>query len=81
MTIKEARLYIQQREPATRSARTKVPPGLSGLFTRNTHFRRLQPEEIIEFKDDTPRPTYTCTLRLVTGQDLDAFDREFNCAL
>ena len=77
MMIKEARLYIQQGEPATRSARTdgfteKVPPGLSGLFTRNTHFRRLQPEEIIEFKDDTLRPTYTCTLRLVTGDDLDA---------
>ena len=77
MMIKEARLYIQQGEPATRSACTggfteKVPPGLSGLFTRNTHFRRLQPEEIIEFKDNTLRPTYTCTLRLVTGDDLDA---------
>ena len=51
MMIKEARLYIQQGEPATRSACTggfteKVPPGLSGLFTRNTHFRRLQPEEL-----------------------------------
>ena len=77
MTIVEARLYIQEGEPEVRSARTagfteKVPPGLSGLFTRNTHFRRLQPEEIVEFRDDAPSPTYTCTLRLVTDGDLDA---------
>ena len=77
MTIKEARLYIQQGEPERRSVRTagfteKVPPGLSGLFTRNTHFRRLQSEEIVEYQDDAPSPTYTCTLRLVTDGDLDA---------
>ena len=77
MTIKEARLYILQGEPELRSARTrgfteKVPPGLSGLFTRNTHFRTLRPDEIVEFRDDRPQPTYSCTLRLVTGGDLDA---------
>ena len=46
MTIVEARLYIQQGEPATRSALTggftETSTALSALFTRNTHFRRLQ---------------------------------------
>lgn len=59
MTIVETRLYIQEGEPETRSARTagfteKVPPGLSGLFTRNTPY-----EEALQVGRELERQNYT----------------------
>ena len=79
MQIKEARIYISAGAPGTRhvvnsrDTMEKVPPGLSGMFTHSLGFRGQRPEDVIEYKDDTPRPTYNSTLRLVTDGDLDAY--------
>ena len=79
MVIKEAKIYISAGAPATRHVKNtrggmeKVPPGLSGLFTHSLGFRGQPPEDVIEFKEDTPHPTFSSTLRLVTDGDLDAY--------
>lgn len=79
MLINDSKIYILEGEPRTRQARNyrdgidKVPPGLSGLFTHSLGFRGQRPEDVIEYRDETPCPTYTATLRLVTDGDLDAY--------
>jgi len=79
MRITDTKTYILEGEPRTRQTRNyrdgidKVPPGLSGLFTHTLGFRGQRPEDAIEYRDETPRPTYTATLRLITDGDLDAY--------
>ena len=79
MQIIDARIYILEGEPRTRSvsgvrnAMEKVPPGLSGMFTHAAGTRGHTPDEHIEYTSDGPQPTYTATLRLVTDGDLDAY--------
>ena len=81
MQIKDVKFYILEGEPSDRHVKNtesieKVPPGLSGIFTRSHGILGPDSEynqEIIEYKDDTPTPTYSSMLRLVTDGDLDAY--------
>ena len=78
MRIVDVKLYITQGEPDHWQVRSRgsiepVPPGLSGLMTHTLGFRPWRPGERIAYRDDTPRPTYRATLRLVTDGPLDAY--------
>ena len=81
MQIKDVKFYILEGEPSGRHVRgsgpiEKVPPGLSGLFTHSYGIRGKESEhnpELIEYKDDSLKPTYTSMMRLVTDGDLDAY--------
>lgn len=88
MLIREARFYIRPGAPACREVSSrggidKVPPGLSGLFTHTAGMDGDRPifdeamfhaqRQVTAYRDETPRPTYTCTLRLVTGTGMDAY--------
>jgi len=76
MRILDTKLYIvegeaEQQRITSRGSIEPVPPGLSGLMTHTEGFRAWKPGERIEYRDETPRPTYTTTLRLVTDGPLD----------
>ena len=81
MQIKDVKFYILEGEPSDRHVKNtesveKVPPGLSGIFTRSHGILGADSdynEELIEYKDDTLMPTYTSMLRLVTDGDLDGY--------
>ena len=81
MQIKDVKFYILEGKPSGRHVRgsgpiEKVPPGLSGLFTHSYGIRGKESEhnpELIEYKDDSLKPTYTSMMRLVTDGDLDAY--------
>lgn len=78
MRIVDVKLYITPGEPAnwqvqSRGSIEPVPPGLSGLMTHTLGFRAWRPGEFIEYRDDTLRPTFRTTLRLVTDGPLDAY--------
>lgn len=80
MLIRDVKFYILDGPPRSRQVTSKgrgtiekVPPGLSGLFTHSLGFRGQGPDEMIEYTDETLRPTYSSLLRLVTDGGIDAF--------
>ena len=88
MVIKDVRFYIRPGQPACREVRSrggidKVPPGLSGLFTHTAGVVGDQPiydeamfhgeRQVVCYRDETPRPTYSATIRLVTDSGMDAY--------
>jgi len=79
MLIKDVKLYVRPGAPAGRSASSrlgtieKTPPGVSNIYTHSLGFRRQQPSELVEYKDDTKKPTYSLLLRLATDKGMSAF--------
>jgi hypothetical protein len=80
MRIQDVKLYINPGEPKQWQVSSRgrggidfVPPGLSGLMTHTLGFRAQREDEIVEYSEPEPRPTYTTTLRLVTDGNLDAY--------
>jgi L-alanine-DL-glutamate epimerase-like enolase superfamily enzyme len=78
MRIVDVKLYVVRGEPSPWQVRSRgsiepVPPGLSGLMTHTLGFRPWRAEEFIEYREDTPRPTFRTILRLVTDGPLDAY--------
>ena len=79
MKITKATFYLTETESQRRQVRfpgrggiDKVPPGLSGLFTRSDGFGPEE-ERQIEFTADAPAPMYRLQLRLHTDGPLDAY--------
>ncbi len=79
MRITDIKLYIRREAPQPWRADTQrgfiefAPGNTSGLMTHTHGLRAHRPEELIVYEDDTPRPQYTTTLRLVTDGALDAY--------